>query len=30
MGKRKIYEKDLGYDILRPIVDWNIFKAIGE
>ena len=27
MGKRKIYEKDLGYDILRPIVDWNIFQS---
>ena len=24
MGKRKIYEKNLGYNILRPIVDWNI------
>ena len=24
MKKRKIYEKNLGYNILRPIVDWNI------
>ena len=24
MGKRKIYEKNLGYNTLRPIVDWNI------
>lgn len=24
MGKNKIYDKDLGYDILRPYVDWNI------
>ena len=24
MGKRKIYEKNPGYSILRPIVDWNI------
>ena len=22
MGKDKIYEKDLGYSLLRPIVDW--------
>ena len=27
MGRDKIYEKDLGYDILRPIVDWNIFQS---
>ena len=27
MGRKKIYEKDLGYDILRPIVDWNIFQS---
>ena len=24
MGRKKIYEKDLGYNILRPVVDWNI------
>ena len=27
MGKRKNYEKALGYAILRPIVDWNIFQS---
>lgn len=24
MGREKIYQKDLGYSILKPIVDWNI------
>lgn len=24
MGKKKIYEKNLGYTLLRPIVDWNV------
>lgn len=24
MGKEKIYEKDRLYDLLRPIVDWNV------
>ena len=23
MGKTNIYEKNLGYDLLRPIVDWS-------
>ena len=27
MGRKKIYEKDLGYDILRPIVDWNVKES---
>lgn len=24
MGRNKIYEKDLGYTLLKPIVDWNL------
>lgn len=24
MGKKKIYEKNLGYTLLKPIVDWNL------
>ena len=24
MGKNKIYEKNLGYTLLKPIVDWNL------
>ena len=24
MGRDKIYEKDFGYDCLKPIVDWNL------
>lgn len=24
MGREKIYQKDLGYTLLKPIVDWNV------
>ena len=24
MGRKNIYDKDSGYDILKPIVDWNV------
>ena len=24
MSRKKIYQKDLGYSILKPIVDWNV------
>lgn len=24
MGRDKIYEKDFGYDFLKPVVDWNL------
>lgn len=24
MGRDKIYEKDFGYDCLKPVVDWNL------
>lgn len=24
MGRNKIYEKDFGYDCLKPVVDWNL------
>ena len=27
MGRKKIYQKDTWYDILRPIVDWNVFQS---
>ena len=27
MARQKIYQKDLGYDILRPIVDWNVKQS---
>ena len=27
MGRKKIYQKDIWYDILRPIVDWNVFQS---
>lgn len=27
MARQKIYQKDFGYDILRPIVDWNVKKS---
>lgn len=24
MGREKIYQKDLGYTLLKPVVDWNV------
>lgn len=27
MARQKIYQKDLGYDFLRPIVDWNVKQS---
>ena len=27
MARQKIYQKDFGYDILRPIVDWNVKRS---
>lgn len=30
MSKKNIYDNDLGYDILRPIVDWHIKHSYRE